>query len=76
MVIPECPAKAAEFDKKHGLTGGKVKNAKKHSGAKELAEQYTPGLSVATGQGVVRAYVWYSRPWMRHNVVEMWILLQ
>ena len=57
MVIPECPAKAAEFDKKHGLTGGKVKNAKKHAGAKELAEQYTPGLSVATGQGVVRAYV-------------------
>ena len=48
MVIPECPAKAAEFDKKHGLTPGGTK-VKKHSGARELAEQYTEGLSTATG---------------------------
>lgn len=43
MAALECPVKAAEFDKKHSREGRKVK---KHAGAKELANQYTTGITM------------------------------
>ena len=46
MVVPECPVKAAEFDRKHGeASKGYSKNTqvKNHAGARELATQYTAG---------------------------------
>ena len=62
MAVPECPIKAAEFDKQHWKLSTSRTNVKNHAGARELAGQYTGGWSVCIcpyvtllyGQGLER----------------------